>query len=142
MAHLVFFVLLFAGQLIGGFSTQRLPPPNNGNIITVLSIDGGGIRGILPATVLDYLDKALKARNPNTDLAHYFDVIGGTSTGGLITAMLATPSPHDPSRGAFTPAQIVDFYKQNGPHIFNESRYNNNTAILRTSSILTIDSNK
>ncbi|BAT96836.1 hypothetical protein LR48_Vigan11g164700 [Vigna angularis] len=122
MAHLVFFVLLFAGQLIGGFSTQRLPPPNNGNIITVLSIDGGGIRGILPATVLDYLDKALKARNPNADLAHYFDVIGGTSTGGLITAMLATPSPHDPSRAVFTPAQIVDFYKQNGPHIFNESR--------------------
>ncbi|WVZ16798.1 hypothetical protein V8G54_009780 [Vigna mungo] len=121
MAHLVFFVLLFAGQLIGGFSTQRLPPSENGNIITVLSIDGGGIKGILPATVLDYLDKALKAKDPNADLAHYFDVIGGTSTGGLMTAMLAAPSPHDPTRAAFTPAQIVEFYKQYGPHIFNES---------------------
>ncbi|WVZ16610.1 hypothetical protein V8G54_009592 [Vigna mungo] len=125
MAHLVFFVLLFVGQLIGGFSTQRLPPSNNGNTITVLSIDGGGIKGILPATVLDYLDKALKAKDPNADLAHYFDVIGGSSTGGLITAMLATPSPHDPTRAAFTPAQIVDFYKQNGPHIFNTSRPGN-----------------
>ncbi|BAT96837.1 hypothetical protein LR48_Vigan11g164500 [Vigna angularis] len=125
MAHLVFFVLLFAGQLIGGFSTQRLPPPNNGNIITVLSIDGGGIRGILPATVLDYLDKALKVKDPNADLAHYFDVIGGTGTGGLITALLATPSLDDPTRPAFTPAQILDFYKENGPHVLNKSRPGN-----------------
>jgi len=72
----------------------------------------------------------LQARKPNADLAHYFDVIGGTSTGGLITAMLATPSPDDPTRGAFTPAQIVDFYKTNGPHIFNESRYNNSINII------------
>ncbi|WVZ17370.1 hypothetical protein V8G54_010352 [Vigna mungo] len=112
MAHLVFFVLLFVGQLIGGFSIQKLTPSDSGNVLTVLSIDGGGIRGILPATVLDYLDKALKAKDPNADLAHYFDVIGGSSTGGLITAMLATPSPHDPTRAAFTPAQIVEFYKQ------------------------------
>ncbi|XP_027906058.1 patatin-2-Kuras 1-like [Vigna unguiculata] len=125
MAHFVFFVLLFAGQVLGGFSTQKLPQSDSGNTLTILSIDGGGIKGIIPATVLDYLDKALKARDPNADLAHYFDVIGGTSTGGLITAMLATPSPHDPTRGAFTPAQIVDFYKLNGPHIFNSSRPGN-----------------
>ena len=79
----------------------------------------------------------LQARDPNADLAHYFDVIGGTSTGGLITAMLAAPSPDDPTRGAFTPAKIVEFYKKNGPHIFNESRYNNSMNILRTSLILT-----
>jgi len=61
MAHLVLFlVLVFGGQLIGGFSTQKLPPSDYGNMITILSIDGGGIRGIIPATVLDHLDKALK----------------------------------------------------------------------------------
>ncbi|BAT96838.1 hypothetical protein LR48_Vigan11g164400 [Vigna angularis] len=125
MAHLVFFVLLFAGQLTGGFSTQKLTPSDNRETLTVLSIDGGGIKGIIPATVLDYLDKALKAKDPNADLAHYFEVIGGTGTGGLIAAMLASPSPDDATRAAFTPAQIVDFYKQNGPHIFNESRPGN-----------------
>jgi len=31
----------------------------------------------------------LQARNPNADLTHYFDVIGGNNTGGLIIAMLA-----------------------------------------------------
>jgi len=63
MAHFVFFVLLFAGQVIGGFSTQKLPPSDNGNVLTILSIDGGGIRGIIPATVLDYLDQALKVHS-------------------------------------------------------------------------------
>jgi len=67
----------------------------------------------------------LQAKDPNADIAHYFDVIGGTSTGGLITAMLASPGPHHPDHPAFTPAQIVDFYKENGPHIANKSRYNN-----------------
>jgi len=84
----------------------------------------------------------LQDLDPNADLAHYFDVIAGTSTGGLITVMLATPSPHDPTRAAFTPAQIVDFYQQEGPHIFNESWYHKSRInILRTSSILTINCN-
>jgi len=65
----------------------------------------------------------LQAKNPNVDIAHYFDVIGGTSTGGLMTTMLATPSPQNPNCTAFSPTQIVDFYKQNGPHIFKETGY-------------------
>jgi len=67
----------------------------------------------------------LQAKDPNADLAHYFDVMGGTSTGAITVAMLATPSLDDPTRAAYTPAQIVEFYKQNGPRIFNASRYNN-----------------
>ncbi|KAG2381131.1 hypothetical protein LR48_Vigan11g164300 [Vigna angularis] len=125
MAHLVLFVLVFAGQLIGGFSIQKQPPSNNGKLITILSIDGGGIKAIIPATVLDYLDKALKAKDPTADLADYFDVMGGTSTGSITTAMLATPSLDDPTRPAYTPAQILDFYKLNGPRIFNPSRPGN-----------------
>ena len=72
----------------------------------------------------------LQAKDPNADLAHYFDAIGGTSTGSQITTMLATPSPDDPNRGTFTPAQIVEFYKQNGPHVFNSSRYSNSIIIF------------
>jgi len=63
MAHLVLFVLLFAGQVIGGFSAQKLPPSNNGELTTILSIDGGGIKAIVPAKVLQYLDKALKVHS-------------------------------------------------------------------------------
>lgn len=35
-------------------------PPNYGNLITVLSIDGGGIRGIIPATILAFLESQLQ----------------------------------------------------------------------------------
>ncbi|KAK8497732.1 hypothetical protein V6N12_009562 [Hibiscus sabdariffa] len=71
-----------------------LQPPTNGNLITVLSIDGGGIRGIIPATILAVLESELqKLDGEEARLADYFDVITGTSTGGLLTAMLTAPSP-------------------------------------------------
>ncbi|KAL2319868.1 hypothetical protein Fmac_028837 [Flemingia macrophylla] len=95
--------------------------PFYGNHISVLSIDGGGIRGIIPAVVLDYLDKALKAKDPDTPLAHYFDVISGTSTGGMMTAMLAAPySSHHTTTPLFTPVEVVQFYKKYGTKIFKD----------------------
>jgi hypothetical protein len=36
--------------------------PDKGNIVTVLSIDGGGIRGIIPATILTFLESKLQVR--------------------------------------------------------------------------------
>jgi len=44
---------------MAGFSSST-PPPSYGDHVSVLSIDGGGIRGIIPAKILDYLDKSLK----------------------------------------------------------------------------------
>jgi hypothetical protein len=38
----------------------RLPPPKDGQKITVLSIDGGGIRGLIPAVILASLEEKLK----------------------------------------------------------------------------------
>jgi len=67
MAHFVFFVLLFAGQVIGGFSSQ-----SHGSITTILTIDGGGVKGIIPATVLDYLDKALKVHSYCLYILHMY----------------------------------------------------------------------
>ena len=43
----------------------------------ILSIDGGGIRGVIPATVLDHVEKTV-----GRPIAELFDVIAGTSTGG------------------------------------------------------------
>ena len=37
-----------------------LQPPTYGNLITVLSIDGGGIRGIIPGTILSFLESELQ----------------------------------------------------------------------------------
>ncbi|CAI8588840.1 unnamed protein product [Vicia faba] len=87
------------------------------NFITVLSIDGGGVRGIIPGVILAYLESQLQEIDgADARLADYFDVIAGTSTGGLITAMLATPNPNN--RPLFAARDIVPFYLKNLPLIF------------------------
>ncbi|GLT49866.1 hypothetical protein SLA2020_233930 [Shorea laevis] len=92
-------------------------PPRCGNLITVLSIDGGGVRGIIPGVMLDFLESELqKLDGEDARLADYFDVIAGTSTGGLITAMLTTPKEN--GRPLFTAKEIVPFYLENCPKIF------------------------
>ncbi|KAK2364631.1 patatin protein [Trifolium repens] len=107
MAAFLLFMFIFASQVIGGFNA-KLPPPSYGNTITILSIDGGGVKGILPT----YEDE-------KAALADYFDVIAGTSTGGLIATMLSTPGLNDASRPAFTAPEILKFYLENAPSIFN-----------------------
>ncbi|RCV28576.1 hypothetical protein SETIT_5G415000v2 [Setaria italica] len=54
----------------------------------------------------------------NARLANYFDVIAGTSTGGLITAMLATPSLSNAKQPCCEAKDIVPFYLKHCPHIF------------------------
>ncbi|XP_011030324.1 PREDICTED: patatin-like protein 2 isoform X1 [Populus euphratica] len=94
-----------------------IQPPTFGNQITVLSIDGGGIRGIIPGTILAFLESELqKLDGADARLADYFDVISGTSTGGLVTAMLATPN--EQNRPLFAAKDINDFYLENCPKIF------------------------
>ncbi|CDP11077.1 unnamed protein product [Coffea canephora] len=85
-----------------------LQPPTYGNSITILSIDGGGIRGIIPGVILGFLESELqKLDGEDARLADYFDVISGTSTGGLVTAMLA--APNDKNRPLFAAKEIKDF---------------------------------
>jgi hypothetical protein len=57
----------------------------------ILSLDGGGIRGVLTLEYLEVIEETLKKRyaNDNLLLCDYFDLIGGTSTGSIIAAGLA-----------------------------------------------------
>eukprot|EP00253_Pinus_taeda_P006799 PITA_06799 len=93
------------------------PPPSDGKMITILSIDGGGVRGIIPAAILEFLEEKLQELDgPGVSIADYFDLITGTSTGGLVTAMLA--APNDNNRPLFPAKDITKFYLDNCPHIF------------------------
>uniref|UniRef100_A0A0E0MND5 Patatin n=1 Tax=Oryza punctata TaxID=4537 RepID=A0A0E0MND5_ORYPU len=92
-----------------------------GERVTVLTIDGGGIRGVIPGTVLAFLEAELQRLDgPGARLADYFDYIAGTSTGGLITAMLAAPGGHGDGRQRpmFAAKDISPFYLEHGPRIF------------------------
>ncbi|XP_073526282.1 uncharacterized protein [Phyllobates terribilis] len=97
-------------------------PPRTGNLITILSIDGGAIRGIIPGVILTFLESRLQEldEDRNLRLADYFDVIAGTSTGGLVTAMLVVPNENN--RPKYAANEIVPFYLEHGPKIFPQPR--------------------
>ncbi|KAL6846289.1 hypothetical protein ACP4OV_023737 [Aristida adscensionis] len=100
---------------------NHIQPPTYGNLVTILSIDGGGIRGIIPAVVLSFLESELqKLDGEGARLADYFDVIAGTSTGGLVTSMLATPNRKN--RPLFAAKDILAFYTNHAPKIFPQQR--------------------
>ncbi|XP_066352849.1 patatin-like protein 2 [Miscanthus floridulus] len=105
-------------SLVGASTPLSSTPPAYGNIVTVLSIDGGGVRGIIPGTILGFLEEKLQEfdERPDARLADYFDVIAGTSTGGLVTAMLTAPNKD--GRPLFAARDINDFYLKHCPKIF------------------------
>jgi uncharacterized protein len=77
--------------------------------VRVLAIDGGGIRGLIPALVLAELER--RAGRPVFEL---FDLIAGTSTGGILACALCGPDP--------LPAeQVATIYEEEGPAIFDRS---------------------
>jgi len=90
--------------------------------VRILSIDGGGIRSIIPATILEYVEDYLEQKVPGTTLADHFDFIAGTSTGGILTSIYLTPQKKDPTKAKFKAAEALDFYIYEGYKIFNASK--------------------
>jgi len=70
----------------------------------ILSLDGGGIKGLFSAAVLAFLEEDCSIR-----IAEHFDLITGTSTGGIIALGLGA---------GLSPREIVQFYVDEGPKIF------------------------
>lgn len=88
-----------------------------GKKITVLSIDGGGVKGIIPGTILAFLESRLQDLDgPNARIADYFDIVAGTSTGGLIGTMLTAPNKD--GRPMYAAKDINNFYFEHCPKIF------------------------
>jgi hypothetical protein len=83
----------------------------------ILSLDGGGVRGILSLSYLERLETLLRARcrnDPDFRLCHYFDLIGGTSTGAIIDAGLAL---------GFSVQRLQTFYHDLAATVFKRAWY-------------------
>lgn len=93
--------------------------------VRILSLDGGGIRGIIPATIVKYIeDEIRKKEGDEKRLADYFDMVVGTSTGGMLAGFYLTKNPKGtvPST-EFEAQQALDLYMKKGVNIFNDSKY-------------------
>ncbi|MBW4641619.1 MAG: patatin-like phospholipase family protein [Goleter apudmare HA4340-LM2] len=82
----------------------------------VLSIDGGGIRGIIPAIILDEIEK-----RTGKPICQLFNLIAGSSTGAILGAGLTKPHPNNKNRPQFQAQDLIDMYRKNGDRIFFES---------------------
>lgn len=78
-------------------------------VARILSIDGGGIRGLIPASILQSLEKEIGP------VAKRFHMVAGTSTGGIIASALCCPGQCVPA------ADLVKFYRNEGPNIFSNT---------------------
>ncbi|KAF8410010.1 hypothetical protein HHK36_002530 [Tetracentron sinense] len=107
-------------KLFGSMATGAA----NVRMVTVLSIDGGGIRGIIPGTLLAFLESKLQELDgPDARIADYFDIVAGTSTGGLVTTMLTAPNKDN--RPLYAAKDINSFYLGQCPKIFPQNSRNN-----------------
>jgi patatin-like phospholipase/acyl hydrolase len=92
---------------------METPEENQGfeRAYRVLSLDGGGMRGIYTGAFLARLtDQFARIRGESAlDLGLGFDLITGTSTGAIVGCALAVGRPM---------AEIVDLYREHGPKIF------------------------
>jgi len=94
-----------------------------GDTKRILSIDGGGIRGIIPATLLAHIEQAT-----GKPVAEMFDLIAGTSTGGIIAAGLARPAGAR-RKPALKAEDLVGLYRDHGPDIFRKSPWKSFTSL-------------
>ena len=83
-------------------------------VVRVLSIDGGGVRGIIPAIILAEIEK-----RTGKPIAGIFDLISGTSTGGILA--LGLTAPNENGKPKFTASDLVEFYETRLNDIFNLS---------------------
>lgn len=90
---------------------------------TILSIDGGGIRGLIPAMVLAEIEKRAEAR-----IADLFHLVAGTSTGGILAVGLTVPDAN--GRPKFRAQEMVDLYVQHGGEIFRKEWWRQTLAWL------------
>lgn len=108
-------VEFLVGKVIGQLQALPLvrPTVRSGRMFRILCLDGGGLRGAFTAAVLAQWDEMIK-RGGNNSLIRHFDLVAGTSTGAILAIGLALDH---------SPAEILNFYRKQGPKIFAKDRW-------------------
>ena len=118
---------------------------DNTKYYNILAIDGGGIRGLIPAKAIQYMEKYAfdYCTSKGYDFPKYlgndgktksvvalkdmFDMMAGTSTGSIITAALSYPTDTETAAGHKIPKffadEVIGIYENNGDRIFTSTEY-------------------
>jgi predicted acylesterase/phospholipase RssA len=86
----------------------------SGGVYRVLALDGGGIRGLIPATVLSAIEA-----HTGKPISAMFDLVSGTSTGGILALGLTKPGTD--GKPEFSAADMCNLYLHEGATIFPRS---------------------
>lgn len=90
----------------------------------ILSIDGGGIRGIIPAAILNYLETRIQAIRDDSRIriANLVDLVSGTSTGSIIGSLMLIPDKSG-THPLYSMNEILQMYIQLGPDVFHKNKW-------------------
>src|SRR5438067_10935122 len=80
-------------------------------VFKVLAVDGGGIRGLIPALILAKIEDQTKQR-----ISDMFDLVAGTSTGGILALGLTKPGAD--GKAEKSAQDVARLYEEAGPTIF------------------------
>ena len=90
----------------------------------ILSIDGGGIRGIVPAAILNYLETRIQLilNDNRIRIANLVDLVAGTSTGSIVGSLMLLPGENKDG-ALYSMKEIMDMYVQMGPDVFRKDKW-------------------
>jgi len=85
----------------------------------ILSIDGGGIRGVVPLKILTYIQGQVAEMDNKVDISSWVDVFSASSTGSIISGALMLRNEN--GRGKFSPSEMLELYQRRGQQIFSKN---------------------
>eukprot|EP00850_Spirogloea_muscicola_P016528 SM000134S26971 [mRNA] locus=s134:387347:391764:- [translate_table: standard] len=98
-------------------------PISTRNKLCILSMDGGGIRGLIAARILSRLEGMLEEKTgAPAQICDYFDLVAGTSTGGLLAVMLTAQGKAE-GKAVLTAKGCCNFYSEYGKYIFKSNHW-------------------
>ncbi|WP_107037640.1 patatin-like phospholipase family protein [Brumimicrobium mesophilum] len=89
---------------------------NKRKLKVIVSIDGGGIRGVLPLLILNHINSLIQRHGLGDDLSSNIDLISGTSTGAIISAGLIVTKD---KKNIYSINDLLGLYVARGPQLFN-----------------------
>eukprot|EP00347_Sterkiella_histriomuscorum_P004105 403361733 len=136
-------------SMIVGFAKSVPVTEDLGRTWNILSLDGGGIRGLITAKVVDYMEREAydyaekqycipKRDNKRVSMAEIFDLVAGTSTGSLLATALVIPhdDPNSTQTNKFFAQKAIEVYTEMAPIVFTKFKMTLKSRMIGTACFL------